>query len=121
MFFVVAPFCSCPVSLVSRIFFAVVPGCAKCFFLLRPVGRRDLSAGPEQKKNNTTPGVCFLAPAPAKVRGRRSPVGRRHGAREKKNTAKTFQKPMTRGTSKKGPQKQKNTPWPDDGDDGDLR
>ena len=146
-FFVVAPFCSCPASLVSRKFFAVGPGCAKCFFLLRSVGRRDLSAGPEQKKNttqgvffapapgkgqgkekprwapargqskkNTTQGVCFLlrprrkasegeaplgagtgpehkkkhhpgcfffAPAPGKGRGRRSPVGRRHGARAK--------------------------------------
>ena len=116
-FFVVAPFCSCPASLVSRKFFAVGPGCAKCFFLLRSVGRRDLSAGPEQKKN-TTQGVFFLlrprgkaregeapleagtgpeqkkktpprvffffAAAPAKGKGRRSPVGSRHGARAKK-------------------------------------
>ena len=81
-FFVVAPFCSCPASLVSRIFFAVGPGCAKCCFLLRSVGRRDLSAGPEQK-TNITQGVFFFAPAP-KGRGRRSPVGRRHGARARK-------------------------------------
>ena len=58
-FFVVAPFCSCPASLVSRIFFAVGPGCAKCFFLLRSVGRRDLSAGPEQKKKHH-PGCFFF-------------------------------------------------------------
>ena len=78
-FFVVAPFCSCPASLVSRIFFAVGPGCAKCFFLLRSVGRRDLSAGP---------GWCFFfALAPC-----RRPTGlllalpfRRAGAK-KKNT-----------------------------------
>ena len=55
-----APFCSCPASLVSRIFFAVGPGCAKCFFfLLRSVGRRDLSAGPEQKKKHH-PGCFFF-------------------------------------------------------------
>ena len=59
-----APFCSCPASLVSRMFFAVGPGCAKCFFfLLRSVGRRDLSAGPEQKKKHH-PGCFFFAPAP---------------------------------------------------------
>ena len=63
-----APFCSCPASLVSGIFFAVGPGCAKCFFWLRSVGRRDLSAGPEQK-NNTTQGVFFLAAAPGKGTG----------------------------------------------------
>ena len=34
VFFVVAPFCSCPASLVSRNFFAVGPGCAKCFFFV---------------------------------------------------------------------------------------
>ena len=42
-FFFVAPFCSCPASLVSRKIFAFGPGCAKCVFLLRPVGRLDLS------------------------------------------------------------------------------
>ena len=62
VFFVVAPICSCPVALVSRNVFAVVPGCAKCFyFFLRPVGRRDLSAGPEKKKHH--PGCCVFAPA----------------------------------------------------------
>ena len=79
-FFFVAPFCSCPASWVSRKFFAVGPGCPKCFFLLRSVGRCDLSAGPEQKKKHH-PGCFFFAPAPGKGRGRRSPVGRRHGAR----------------------------------------
>ena len=105
-----APFCSCPASLVSRNFFAVGPGCAKCFFLLRSVGRRDLSAGPEQKKHH--PGCFFLLRPRRKAREgeaplgagtgpeqkktpprvifllrTRSPVGRRHGARaKKKNT-----------------------------------
>ena len=48
-FFVVAPFCSCPASLVSRKFLLSAPGVQSVFFLLRSVGRRDLSAGPEQK------------------------------------------------------------------------
>ena len=147
-FFVVAPFCSCPASLVSRKFFAVGPGCAKCFFfvalrwaprpfggarakkktpprvfffcsgpgerqgkekprwkpargqskkktpprvffLLRPrrkarEGEAPLEAGtgPGQNKKHH-PGCFFFAPAPGKGRGRRSPVGRRHGARAK--------------------------------------
>ena len=80
-FFVVAPFCSCPASLVSRKFFAVGPGCAKCFFLLRSVGRRDLCVfffalapcrrptglllplpfpGAGAKKKNTLGGAFFL-------------------------------------------------------------
>ena len=54
--------------------FCCSPRCAKCFLLLRPVGRRDLSAGPEQKKN-TTQGVFFFAPAPGKGRGRSGPAG----------------------------------------------
>ena len=70
-FFVVAPFCSCPASLVSRKFFAVGPGCAKCFFLLRSVGRRDLSAGPEQKKN-TTQGAFFCS-GPGERQGKEKP------------------------------------------------
>ena len=85
-FFVVAPFCSCPASLVSRKFFAVGPGCAKCFFFValrwapRPFG------GARAKKKNTTQlGVFFFAPAPGKGRGRRSPVPTR-GQSKKKNT-----------------------------------
>ena len=105
------------------------PGVQSIFFLLRSVGRRDLSAGPEQKKKNTTQGVFFgsgpgerqgkekpragtgpeqkktpprvfffllLRPrskqnTTQKGRGRRSPVGRRHGARaKKKNTLGVF-------------------------------
>ena len=77
-----APFCSCPASLVSRKFFAVGPGCAKCFFFCcAPLGAATFRRGQSRKKN-TTQGVFFFAPAP----GRRSPVGRRHGARAKKKT-----------------------------------
>ena len=84
VFFVVAPFCSCPASLVSRNFFAVGPGCAKCFFFValrwapRPFG------GARAKKKHH-PGCFFLAPAPGKGRGRRSPVPAR-GQSKKKNT-----------------------------------
>ena len=59
----------------------------RVFFLLRPrrkarEGEAPLGAGtgPEQKKKHH-PGCFFFAPAPGKGRGRRSPVGRRHGAR----------------------------------------
>ena len=49
--------------------------CKVFFFLLHCVGRRDLSAGPEQKKHH--PGCFFFfAPAPGKGRGRTC----RHGA-----------------------------------------
>ena len=81
-----APFCSCPASLVSRKFFAVGPGCAKCFvFCCAPLGAATFRRG-QSKKKNTTQGVFFFAPAPGKGKGRRSPVGRRHGARAKKKT-----------------------------------
>ena len=74
-----APFCSCPASLVSRKFFAVGPGCAKCFFFValrwapRPFG------GARAKKK-TPPRVFFFAPALGKGRRRRSPVPAPNGA-----------------------------------------
>ena len=79
-----APFCSCPASLVSRKFFAVGPGCAKCFFFCcAPLGAATFRRG--QSKKKTPPRVFFFfAPAPGKGKGRRSPVGSRHGARAKK-------------------------------------
>ena len=59
-FFFVAPFCSCPASLVSRKFFAVGPGCAKCFFFCcAPLGAATFRRG-QSKKINTTQGVFFL-------------------------------------------------------------
>ena len=92
-FFVVAPFCSGPASLVSRKFIAVGPGCAKCFFFValrwapRPFG------GARATKK-TPSRVFFFAPAPGKGRGRRSPVPARGfsfpclspGPEQKKNT-----------------------------------
>ena len=53
-----APFCSCPASLVSRKFFAVGPGCAKCFFFvaLRWAPRPFGGAGAKKK----TPWVVFF-------------------------------------------------------------
>ena len=46
--------------------------CKVFFFLLLSVGRRDLSAGPEQKK--TPPRVFFFLLRPRGRQGRRSPV-----------------------------------------------
>ena len=112
-FFVVAPFCSCPASLVSRKLFAVGPGCAKCFFLLRSVGRRDLSAGPEQnfflllwpragaqrgfsfpcfspgpeQKKKKHPGWCFFCSGPVPAPNGASPsLAFRRGRSKKKKT-----------------------------------
>ena len=62
--------------------------CKVFFFLLRSVGRRDLSAGPEQKKKHH-PGCFFFAPAPGKGRGRRSPVPAR-GQSKKKTPPRVF-------------------------------
>ena len=71
-----APFCSCPASLVSRKFFAVGPGCAKCFFFCcAPLGAATFRRGQSKKKKHH-PGCFFFAPAPGEGRGRRSPVGR---------------------------------------------
>ena len=83
-FFVVAPFCSCPASLVSRIFLLSAPGVQSVFFFVAlRRAPRPLSAGPEPKKKHH-PGCFFFALAPGKGRGRRSPLGRRHGAKAKK-------------------------------------
>ena len=89
--FVVAPFCSCPVSLVSRNFCCRPQVCKVFLILLRPVGRRDLSAGPEQKEK--LQGVFFC-----------SGPGERQG-KEKPRWA------PARGQSKKKHKKQKK-PWP---------
>ena len=82
-FFVVAPFCSCPASLVSRKFFAVGPGCAKCFFFValrwapRPFG------GARAKKN-TTQGVFFLLRPRGKAGEGEAPLGAGTGPEQKK-------------------------------------
>ena len=77
-FFVVAPFCSCPVSLVSRKFFAVGPGCAKVFFFValrwapRPFGAA------RAKKKNTTQGVFFFCSCPGERQGKEKPRAGAH-------------------------------------------
>ena len=80
-----APFCSCPASLVSRKFFAVGPGCAKCFFFCcAPLGAATFRRG--QSKKKTPPRVCFFLLRPRGKAGEgEAPC--RHGARaKKKNT-----------------------------------
>ena len=63
VFFVVAPFCSCPASLVSRKFFAVGPGCAKCFFFCcAPLGAATFRRG--QSKKKTPPREFFFCSGP---------------------------------------------------------
>ena len=54
-----APFCSCPASLVSRKLFAVGPGCAKCFFFVAlRWGPRPFGGARAKKK--TPPRVFFF-------------------------------------------------------------
>ena len=62
-------------------FLLSAPGVQSVFFCCAPLGAATFRRG---KKKNTTQGVFFFAPAPGKGKGRRSPVGRRHGARAKK-------------------------------------
>ena len=131
------------------------PGVQSVFFCVAPRWAPRRFGGARAKK--TPPRVFFFCSGPPKGRGRRSPVGRRHGARAKraspspnfrrgrskkkntlggvfffcsgpaertrrptgrtkKNTLHTrgrqqnkLWKPMTRGTSKKGPQQKKST------------
>ena len=60
-----APFCSCPASLVSRKFFAVGPGCAKCFFFCcAPSGAATFRRGQSKKKNTTQGGKAREGEAP---------------------------------------------------------
>ena len=86
-----------------RVFFFLAPAPGKGRGRRSPVGRRHgarakkknkvfffapalgAGTGPEQKKKHH-PGCFFFAPAPGKGRGRRSFVGRQHGARAKKKT-----------------------------------
>ena len=74
-------------------FLLSAPGVQSVFFCCAPLGAATFRRGQSKKKHH--PGCFFFAPAPAKGKGRRSPVGRRHGAspspafprgRSKKNT-----------------------------------
>ena len=66
-------------------FLLSAPGVQSVFFLLRSVGHRDLSAGPEHKKQHHPGCFFFLLRPRGKGRGRRSPVPAR-GQSKKKNT-----------------------------------
>ena len=123
-FFVVAPFCSCPVSLVSRTFFAAVPGCAKCLFFAlapcrRPTAQRGfsflcLSPGPEQKSNSL--GGVFFCSGPAE-RSRRPRVCNKketlhtRGRQQKKNLETNDTGHKQKGATTK-PKKRRLTHWP---------
>ena len=82
------------------------------FFLLRSVGRRDLSAGPEQKKN-TTQGVFFLLRPRGKAREGEAPLEAGTGPEQKKTPPRVLffllrEAPLEAGT---GPeQKKKHQP-----------
>ena len=83
-FFVVAPFCSCPASLVSRKFFAVGPGCAKCFFFCAPLGAATFRRGQSKKKKHH-PGCFFFLLRPRGKAGEgEAPLGAGTGPEQKK-------------------------------------
>ena len=88
-FFVVAPFCSCPASLVSRNFFAVGPGCAKCFFFVAlRWAPRPFGGARAQKK--TPPRVFFFAPAPGERQGKEKPRAGTGPEQKKKTPPRVF-------------------------------
>ena len=117
-FFVVAPFCSCPASLVSRKLFAVGPGCAKCFFFCcAPLGAATFRRGQSKKKN--TQGVFFFCSGPGERQGKEKPRWAPARGQSKKKTpprvffllrpwrkAREGEAPLEAGT---GPEQKKNT------------
>ena len=121
VFFVVAPFCSCPASLVSRNFFAVGPGCAKCFvFCCAPLGAATFRRG--QAKKNTTQGVFFFCSGPGERQGKEKPrwAPARGQSKKKKHHPGCFffcsgpgqrqGKEKPRWAPARGQSKKKNTP-----------
>ena len=84
-FFVVAPFARAPRHWFLENFLLSAPGVQSVFFFwLRSVGRRDLSAGPEQKKK-TPPRVFFFRSGPGERQGKEKPRAV-PGPEQKKNT-----------------------------------
>ena len=81
------------------------------FLCCAPLGAATFRRGQSKKKHH--PGCFFFAPAPGKGKGRRSPVGRRHGARaKKKNTPGCFFWLRPRGKAGEGEAAAKQkTPW----------
>ena len=84
--------------------------CKVFFFCCAPLGAAIFRRGQSKKQ-------FFFAPAPGKGKGRRSPVGSRHGARAKKKhhpKKKTFCSgpvPAPNGASPSPGPEQKKTPW----------
>ena len=71
-------------------FLLSAPGVQSVFFLLRSVGRRDLSAGPEQKKKHH-PGCLFFCSCPGERQGKEKPRwAPARGQSKKKNTTQGF-------------------------------
>ena len=90
--------------------------CKVFFFCCAPLGAATFRRG-RSKKKNTTQGIFFFAAATAKGTGRRSPVGRRHGARAKKKTFCSGPVPAPNGASPspafpRGRSKKKKHPGP---------
>ena len=100
-FFVVAPFCSCPASLVSRKFFAVGPGCAKCsFFCCAPLGAATFRRGQSKKK---TPRVFFFfCSDPGERQGKEKPRAGTGPAQKKKTPPRVFFLLRPRGKAGEG-------------------
>ena len=71
-------------------FLLSAPGVQSVFFLLRSVGRRDLSAGPEQKKKKKHHPGCFFAAAPGKAREGEAPLEAGTGPEQKKTPPRVF-------------------------------
>ena len=104
----------------SRIFVLSSPGFFFFVFCCAPLGAATFRRGQSKNTKTTTQGVFFFAPAPAKGRGRRSPVGRRNGARAKKHQGVLFfcsgpgerqRKEKPRWAPARGQSKKKNAPW----------
>ena len=103
-----------------EIFLLSAPGVQSFFFLLRSVGRRDLSAGPEQKKK-TPPRVFFFCSGPGERQGKEKPRWAPARGQSKKKTpprvfffllrprrkAREGEAPLGAGT---GPEQKKKTP-----------
>ena len=78
-----APFCSCPVSLVSRIFFAVGPGC-DFFLCCAPLGAGTFRRGQSKKKHHPWVVLFFCSgPVPAPNGASPSPAFRRGRSKKK--------------------------------------
>ena len=117
-----APFCSCPASLVSRIFFAVGPGCAKCFSFVA-LRRAPRPFGGARAKKNTTQGVFFCSgprerqakekPRWAPARGQSKIIKKTQGvsffAAAPRERSLTHCGPGWRCLGPAGPQQKKNT------------